>query len=68
MITIYGATWCPYCVKAKELCEERNIPFEYIDVDELEEPDERVNPAKPIPQIYDGDTFIGGYTELRDTL
>lgn len=31
-ITLYGTPTCPWCVKAKELMEQNDIGFEYVDV------------------------------------
>lgn len=31
-IIIYGANWCKDCTKAKELLDERNIPFTFLDI------------------------------------
>ena len=32
MITIYGKNKCPFCVKAKNLCQEKGIEFKYKEV------------------------------------
>ena len=69
MIEIYGASWCSYCKKAKELVESLSLPLSYKDVeadgvyDELSarKPE---GASKTIPQIWWHDRYIGGYTEL----
>jgi len=33
-ITIYGAPWCPYCVRAKRFLTEKRTPFDWIDIDD----------------------------------
>ena len=33
-ITIYGAPWCPYCVRAKRFLTEMRTPFDWIDIDD----------------------------------
>ena len=32
-ITLYGADWCPDCLRAKAYLKENNIDFEFVDVD-----------------------------------
>ena len=31
-ITVYGAPWCPWCMKAKEFLEKHKVKFEWKDV------------------------------------
>ena len=31
-IKVYGAAWCPDCVRANQFLEKNNIPFEKVDV------------------------------------
>jgi thioredoxin reductase (NADPH) len=33
VITIYGASWCPYCVQAKQFLDEHRVPYSWVDVD-----------------------------------
>jgi len=72
-IEIYGADWCGHCVKAKELCKEKELDFTFKNVTEtpsyLDELTERlgVRPST-IPQIFIDGEHIGGYTELADKL
>ncbi len=35
-IKMYTTTWCPDCRRAKAFLNERNIPFEEINVEEVE--------------------------------
>lgn len=37
-ITVYGASWCPDCRRAKKFLGEQRVPFEWHDIEE--EPDE----------------------------
>ena len=34
MVTIYGATWCPDCRRAKKFLSEQRVPFSWIDIEE----------------------------------
>jgi glutaredoxin 3 len=33
-VIIYGTTWCPHCIDAKQFFKEKNIEFEFINVDD----------------------------------
>ena len=67
MILIYGKDGCPYCVKAKSLCEARGLAYEYLTmgVDYTREQLFETFPmVKTVPQIVVGGVKIGGYAEL----
>jgi len=72
-IEIYGAEWCAYCKKAKALCENKSVDFDYIDVDDtanLKELEIRLGfKAKTVPQIFvDGALLPGGFSGLEREL
>jgi len=54
---VYGADYCPWCVKAYKLLKSKNISFIKRDPREIR--------ATTIPQIYQK---VGGYTELENIL
>lgn len=66
-VLIYSKKMCPYCVRAKEFFRSRGIDFEEIDLSDNYSELERLK-AKTghmtVPQIFVGDQFIGGYTDL----
>ena len=73
MYTIYGADWCEFCVKAKELLEERHIGYQFMNVDDarIAEDFKKIigKEHTSLPQIFksSGDGFhelVGGYTDL----
>jgi len=69
MIEIYGAKWCGHCRKAKALCEELKMEFEYHDVDTEDHKqilfDRMDTKPETIPQIFvEGNYLAGGYTGL----
>lgn len=69
MITIYGKDGCSFCVKARELCEERNFKYKYLvmGVDYPRDHFFEIFPtAKTVPQIIINDEKIGGYVELLE--
>ena len=67
-VRIYTTTSCGYCVRAKELMNRKNIAFEEIDVTHDTEERKRLVEAaggqRTVPQIFIGDTHVGGYTDL----
>ena len=58
VLKVYSAGWCSYCKNLKAFLDKNFIAYEEIDVDELESFEHRT-----IPQVFDGDTHLGGYTE-----
>ena len=75
MMIIYGKEMCEYCDKAKEICRQYEIEFEYHSVDDrfsgearLAELKERLlsegKSIKTVPVIWDRNHWIGGYNEL----
>lgn len=67
MILIYGKPQCPFCEKAKALCEMRGFDYEYRSMGTdftREELLETFPTARSVPQIVINGTKIGGYNEL----
>lgn len=67
-VKIYTTDYCGYCRAAKSFFKDQQIPFEEIDLsgDEaarhaLQERTKR----HTVPQIFIGDTHVGGYDDLR---
>ena len=68
MIEIYSKPACPYCVKAKNLCEQKGLEYTYKMLDEdftREQLFEEFPTARTFPQIRVDGNAIGGYTELE---
>ncbi len=67
-ITIYTGRFCGFCVAAKRLLEQKGAAFEEIDVSSSLEARaammERASGKHTVPQIFVGDTHIGGCDEL----
>ena len=69
MIEIYSKPSCPYCVKAKVLCEQQGYEFEYKMLGEdftREELFEEFPTARTFPQIRVNGESIGGYDALLE--
>ena len=67
-VMMYSTSVCPYCVMAERLLKQRGVGLiEKIRVDlepkRLEEMMERTG-RRTVPQIYIGDTHVGGYDDL----
>lgn len=67
-ITMYATATCPYCLRAKQLLKERGVQaIEEIRVDlqpaEREVMMQRTG-RRTVPQIYIGDTHVGGFDDL----
>ncbi len=66
-VTVYSKNNCPYCVAAKNLLADKKIDFKEIILDTTSnETIELKNKTGQMtfPQIFIGDDFIGGYSEL----
>lgn len=66
-VEIWGKPACPFCVKAKALCEKLNIEYTYkqlgVDFDR-EQVFEAFPEARTFPQIKINGKSIGGYDQL----
>lgn len=66
-IVVYSSRWCPYCVRAKALLDHKGAAFTEILVDgdrerrcEMEDR----SGGYTVPQIFVGETHVGGCDEL----
>ena len=67
-VEIYTTGFCPYCVAAKALLKRKGVPFTEISVSwdsaKRQEMIERANGRMTVPQIFIGETHVGGCDEL----
>ncbi len=67
-VRIYTTPFCPYCVRAKSLLKKKGAEFEEIDIftdaGAREEMQANSGGARTVPQIFIGDTHVGGCDEL----
>lgn len=67
-VEIYTSPLCGYCHAAKRLLTQKGVSF--IEVDVLSNPDrkpemiQRANGGRTVPQIFVGETHVGGCDEL----
>ncbi|WP_041682802.1 glutaredoxin 3 [Pusillimonas sp. T7-7] len=67
-VTMYCTAVCPYCVRAEMLLKQRGVTeIQKIRIDQ--DPNQRSimmerTGRRTVPQIYIGETHVGGYDEL----
>lgn len=69
-VTIYTKPYCGYCHAAKHLLSRKGVKFNEIDISgnpELRmEMIQKARGRSTVPQIWIGDTHIGGFDDLDD--
>jgi glutaredoxin 3 len=69
-IVIYTKSYCPYCDAAKALLKRKGADFEEIGVDGDRAGQmamaEKSGGRRTVPQIFIGDTHVGGCDDLHD--
>lgn len=66
-VVIYTTKVCPYCVKAKMLLKKKGAEYKEVDVSddaEREKMIKKTGGARSVPQIYIGETHVGGCDDL----
>ena len=67
-VEIYTSPLCGFCHAAKRLLNQKGVSFQEIDV--LSEPNrkaemmQRANGGRTVPQIFIGETHVGGCDDL----
>ncbi|MAZ87263.1 MAG: GrxA family glutaredoxin [Cellvibrionaceae bacterium] len=69
--TVFGHQQCGFCRRAKQLLEEQQLPFRYIDIHE--EGISKADLSKTVghevttvPQIFYGQSYVGGFEALEN--
>ena len=70
-VTLYTKDTCPYCINAKRLLDNKGVTYTEISVydmssEERAEIAQKTNNYRTVPQIFIGDTFIGGFDNLNE--
>ncbi|MDF5807634.1 glutaredoxin 3 [Pseudomonas aeruginosa] len=66
-VVIYTTAWCPYCIRAKQLLQRKGVDFR----DRLRRQAElraelaRKAGSTTVPQIWIGETHVGGCDDLH---
>lgn len=67
-VEIYTSPLCGFCHAAKRLLNQKGVNFSEVDVmanpDRKPEMIDRANGGRTVPQIFIGDTHVGGCDEL----
>ena len=66
-VVIYSTRICPYCMRAKNFFEKKNIAFDEIRIDQ--DPTQmqkmmEMSKRQSVPQIFIGDYHVGGFDDL----
>ncbi len=68
IVKMYTTAVCPYCVRAKQILKAKGVEqIEEIRVDtspELREHMMQITGRRTVPQIFIGDTHVGGCDDL----
>jgi glutaredoxin 3 len=68
-VLMYSTKVCPYCVRAEQLLKQRGvteIEKVLIDVDPVKRDEMMTRTGRrTVPQIYIGDTHVGGFDDLH---
>ncbi|MFT4718090.1 MAG: glutaredoxin 3 [Rickettsiales bacterium] len=68
-VEVYTSKICPYCVRAKKMLNDRDIPYKEIKIDSAQLMEEmliRSGGRKTVPQIFIDDKHIGGSDDLYE--
>ncbi|RBO84687.1 glutaredoxin 3 [Marinomonas aquiplantarum] len=66
-VTIYSSDYCPFCVRAKQLLNTKDVAFNEIRVDgerALRQEMMEKSGRHTVPQIWIGEQHIGGCDDL----
>lgn len=66
-VIIYTWGFCPYCDRAKDLLQSKDVSFEEVSLDGKDKDFEELKKKtgwKTVPQIFIRGKFIGGFQEL----
>jgi glutaredoxin 3 len=67
-VTIYTTPYCPYCHAAKALLKKKGVSYDEIDVQDpalRRKMTERANGGRTVPQIFIGETHVGGCDDIH---
>jgi glutaredoxin 3 len=68
-VVMYATGWCPYCQRARKLLGSKGVAFTEIDVESSPEKRAEMRSRSgrtSVPQIFIGDTHVGGSDDLHD--
>ncbi len=66
-VVIYSSSYCPYCVRAKQLLDSKGVSYQEFDVDaqpQLRREAMERSGQRTVPQIWIKEFHVGGFTDL----
>lgn len=67
-VVVYSSAFCPFCHRAKALLKQKGVSFKEISVDMKPsvraEMRSKAGGVNSVPQIWIGDTHVGGSDDL----
>lgn len=66
-VEIYTTQWCPYCNAAKSLLADKGVAYSEVNAEDpavRQAMVERAHGRRTVPQIFIGDTHVGGYDDI----
>jgi glutaredoxin 3 len=66
-VIVYSSRVCPYCLMAKRLLQRKGVAYEEVMLDDKPELRARImreTGRRTVPQIFVGETHVGGYDDL----
>ena len=70
-VTLYSKSYCPYCLKAKNILKNLQTPFTFIELDSvgISQRDQKRLTLKSgistVPKVFIGEKCIGGASQLE---
>ena len=68
-VEIYTWTYCPFCIRAKALLDNKGVEYQEYNIDGDEaaraEMAQRANGKRSLPQIFIDDRHIGGCDDIH---
>ncbi len=67
-VFMYTTTWCPFCMRARDLLKRKGVEFDDLNLDE--HPEMRgemitLSGRRTVPQIWVGGQHVGGSDDLH---
>jgi glutaredoxin 3 len=66
-VTVYTGSFCGYCDQVRALLERRGIAYNEVSVEDHPDLREKLlarSGRRTLPQVYVGERYVGGATEL----
>ncbi len=66
-VLLYTTSWCPYCLRAKQLLREKGVQWNEIDIEGNQSHRQAMKEASgrsTVPQIFINGTHVGGSDDL----